>query len=246
MTDELTNLGDRLKSVEQFIRGKAASFCRTLTARERSNYDHDDIASELRLAVIEQDHGYDPRISKYITYVSAVVNHRLAFIKDHANTVESPPNSTGRIKEYQAEEENSRISPRRQKTANDIRRTKFGIISIDGHGGVRKGEPDESCYLLESPLAIECPPEHRTAEAERHAEAIKSAIEAVKTLRPIEAWLIGSTYGLWGQQIKTIGDLAAEGKTTPDKLSKIKSNAISKLRRQLGDRALAYLRLIER
>jgi DNA-directed RNA polymerase specialized sigma subunit len=244
MSGSPTDLAGRLESVRGFINKKAVNFHRTLSARERANYDVNDIVAELQVAIIEQDHGFDPNIAKYTTYITAIVSHRLAYIKDHANTVESPPNANGRSKEYQEEEDNNTISKRRRKTADDIRRTRYGIVSIDRHHDESEGSMDRADAPDGMAIAVECPPDVGAMKAEDHKEAIKTIIDAVKTLKPIEAWLLGATYGLWGQQRVTIGELAARSGRSPDKLSRIKSNAIAKLRTQFSESTQIYLDLL--
>jgi DNA-directed RNA polymerase sigma subunit (sigma70/sigma32) len=87
--------------------------------------------------------------------------------------------------------------------------------------------------------------ERNAQEDEVRTEMRRLAVKAVRALRPIEAWLLGSLYGLWGREPQTLGEIAAKSGRSPEKLRNLKSSALTKLRERIGDQAEAYLNTLE-
>lgn len=216
---ETASRDERIRSIWPFIVRRSRQFYYTLKPRERVNFDPEDTLTELWVALAERDHKWEPAKGKYITFAGTIIDRELCAIRDKSRTVESPRNSSCRMKEYIKEEESGEISAGRLKTANDIRRTGDSAQSIGGDDGAvglsDTGEGDPIDILTGLEVSRE------------RLDAIKRAI---RTLEPFEASVIGNLSGLWGLPQESVFWLAWKTGRDMSEIRQAKSSAIAKIR----------------
>ncbi|WP_020467617.1 sigma-70 family RNA polymerase sigma factor [Singulisphaera acidiphila] len=223
LSNEATQLAtreERLRSVWPFLTRRALEFSKTLKERERVNFDLEDVAAELWVALATRDHKWSPERGRYLTFAGTIIDNELCSIRDRARTVQSPRNSFCRIKEYQAEAENGEISARRLKTLADIRRTGFGLSPIDGSGR------DFDRAIHDDPAASILTQE----EADEKLNALRSAISI---LTPTEAEVLRRTAGIFGTPRQTSKAVAKSLELTEWEVAEIKARALQKVRSHL-------------
>lgn len=186
---------ERISSIWGFVVRKALAFDRTLKPNERANFDLDDLLAELYVALAERDHLWTPERGKYITFAGAIIDHALYAIRDKARTVESPRNSSCRLKEYQKEEDAGTITPRRLKTANDIRR------SGDRTTEVNEDKADFGFSTKEEPAAILI----RRHDAD---DATEGLLLAIQQLPHDQAEALIRFHGVFGAERESARDVA--------------------------------------
>lgn len=184
------------------------------------NFDLEDVAAELWVALATRDHKWSPERGRYLTFAGTIIDNELCSIRDRARTVQSPRNSFCRIKEYQAEAENGEISARRLKTLADIRRTGFGLSPIDGSGR------DFDRAIHDDPAASILTQE----EADEKLNALRSAISI---LTPTEAEVLRRTAGIFGTPRQTSKAVAKSLELTEWEVAEIKARALQKVRSHL-------------
>jgi hypothetical protein len=211
----------RIRSIWPFIVRRVLAFQQTLKPRDKVNFDPEDTLSELWIALAENDGEWSPERGKYITFAGVIIDRELCAIRDKARTVHSPRNSSCRMKEYKSEEEMGTISPRRLKTANDIRRTAEGIQPMTGNG------PEFDKALDEEPVSTLTVKEM----TEETIDAIKAAIRSALTT--IEATVLGRLSGIWGNEPQTVWVVSLATARDQEEVRRIKARAWRKVREYL-------------
>lgn len=212
----------RIVSIWPFLKRRASAFCKSLKPRERVNFDPEDVLLELWVALREKDEGWTPERGKYITYAGTIVDRELCSIRDRSRTVESPRNSSGRMKEYQSEEESGELTHRRRVTASQILRTNdispiASSLNESGVLGVDKEDPAKALV-----------------EAERKQSISGTVSLAIRNaLTPYESSVIGRIFGLWGESPKSTWRTAWETATDTADVRKAKNRALDKMRARL-------------
>lgn len=210
-------MADRIRSVWPFLVQRVIAFEETLRPRERANFDAEDTLTEVWIELARKDSKWDPARGKYITFAGKLLRNRLDAIRDESRTVQSPPNSGCRLREYRRAEAEGTLTGRQAKTAVALKRSRGMPEPIDDHDE-QYGEADD---------AIEV--------AERRSLSRSAVIDALRTLRPIEAAVIGRAYGLWGQPRQSIEEIATATKRTPEAIRRTKSRAQARIRERLRD-----------
>lgn len=221
LTDEEVgnaSAADRIKSIWPFVVGRVLSFSSTLKPREKVNFDSEDVAAEIWIALANANSEWTPERGRYITFAGVIIDRELFAIRDKARTVHSPRNSSCRMKEYLESEANGSISQRRQRTANAIRSTSTGIHPID--------KSDRKDIKDEEPLRVMVSAE----DAEEGADALR---QAMQTLTSFEAMVIGRTSGLWGQPEASVHRISWETGIQQIEIRRAKERANAKVRRYL-------------
>lgn len=213
---------ERIVSIWPFLKRRASAFCKSLKPRERVNFDPEDVLIELWIALKEKDEGWEPERGKYITFAGTIADRELCSIRDRSRTVESPRNSSGRMKEYQSEEEAGELTSRRRMTASQIARTNdispiASSINESGVLGVEKEDPARAIVEAERNRTI--------------AETVSIAIR--RALTPYESSVIGRIFGLWGEKPKSTWRTAWETSTDQIDVKRAKSRALDKMKSQL-------------
>lgn len=220
----------RIRSIWPFIVKRVLAFAESLKPRERVNFDPEDVLSELWVALAEKDHKWTPERGKYITFAGTIIDREFCSIRDRSRTVESPRNSSCRMKAYAKEEEDGSITPRRLKTSNDIRRTGDNTSRI-AHGDKLSSESGESeamvlCGNTKEPLEI-------VAESEGVAISLDAVKRAIRLLPPFEALVMGRLSGLWGKPKQSTWEIAWHTGREESEVRRAKSRAILRIRRHL-------------
>jgi len=216
---------ERIQSIWPFIVGRVRIFQSTLKVRERVNCDPEDTLSELFLALLEKDHLWSPERGRYITFAGVLVDRLLCALRDRARTVQSPRNSSCRMKEYKIEEESGSISTRRRMTADDIRRTSEGIHPISG------GEGQSNEAMLTGVTTSE--PSSIISDQETSENITEAIIEAIKSLPPFESMVISKLSGLFGNKKQNISKVAFDSCREQSEIRQIKARAIESIRTHL-------------
>lgn len=214
-------LDERIKSVWPFIISCVRSFEKTLSVRERANYDMEDVVSEIWLALAEKDDKWTPERGKYITFAGVVIHRELSAIRDKCRTVHGPRNSSCMMKKYSMGEDDGTITPRKAKTAADIRRT------IKGATCVTENPPTKGCNSPEPSAVV-----GRAESAAENLDAVKLSIR--KNLTPFEAKVMGLLCGLWGNPSLSVFWIAWHEKKDPSEVRRAKDRAVSKIRKHLA------------
>lgn len=209
---------ERIRSIWPFLVKRIMSFQATLSPRDRVNFDHDDVLVELWVSLRENDAEWTPERGRYITFAGAIIERELCAIRDRARTVESPRNSSCRMKEYAREEAAGVLTDRRARTAQDIKRTSEGIKAIGNtYADVRIDHLEDPDTLAE-----------RHEEIEESRGMIRRAIANALTVE--EASVLGRISGLWGQEGATAWRIAFESGRDVMEINRIAARARKKLR----------------
>lgn len=211
---------ERLRSVWPFMTRRVLEFSKTLKVRERVNFDLEDVAAELWVALATRDHKWSPDRGRYLTFAGTIIDNELCSIRDRARTVQSPRNSFCRIKEYEGEQAAGTISSKRLKTLADIRRSGFALSPIDGSGR------DFDKAIHDDPSASILARE----EADEQLNGLKSAIAI---LTPTEAEVLRRTAGIFGTPRQTSKAVAKSLALTEWEVAEIKARALQKVRSHL-------------
>ena len=208
----------RIKSIWPFIVRRVIRFQESLKPRERANFDHEDTLAELWVALAEKDSEWTPERGKYITYAGVIIDRELCSIRDKARTVHSPRNSSCRLKEYRAEEQGGSITPRRAKTANDIRRTTESVQAFS--------------FTMDRPKGSD--PVSMLSDGEATAEMLAALKLAIRVLPAFEANVIGRSAGLWGREPQSVYQIAWETGRDQTEVRQAKARAFNLIRLHLS------------
>lgn len=206
----------RLRSIWPLMCRRVRGFSGTLTRRERANFDDEDVLAELVVALARKDGLWRPDHGRYITFAWAVIKSELASIRDRSRTVQSPRNSTCRLKAYQAESDAGTLTARRRATFQDIRRTSANPVPVGSSGD--DGIVD---------LVDERGPGGRLP-CELAEDAIERAI--CEALEPLETESIASTAGVFGWKRRANADVAREYGVTEDDVRAARASGMAKVR----------------
>lgn len=212
------NVEQRIRSIWPFLVRRVLSFQTTLSPRDRVNFDPEDTLAELWIALAENNSEWTPERGKYITFAGSIIQRELCAIRDRARTVESPRNSSCRLKEYAKEEADGTLTERRARTAEDIKRTSDGIKAIGNT------YDDAQIDHLEDPDSIAA----RNEEIEESRGLIRRAIAQALTLD--EARVLGRMSGLWGQECVSAWRIAFETGREVGEINRIATKARKKVR----------------
>lgn len=213
---------ERIRSIWPFLVKRILSFVATLSPRDRVNFDADDVLVELWISLRENDAEWIPDRGKYITFAGSIVERELCAIRDRARTVESPRNSSCRMKEYAKEEAAGVLTERRARTAADIKRTSDGIKAIGNtYDDVRIDHLEDADTIAE-----------RNEEIEESRGIISVAI--AKALTVEEAGVLGRLSGLWGREGASAWRIAFETGRELSEVNRIAARARKKLKDYLA------------
>lgn len=221
----------RIESVWPFIVRRVLSFNSTLKPRERSNFDAEDVLSEIWVELSEKDGDWNPERGKYITFVGKLIDRHFCTIREKARTVHSPRNASCRTKEYQEEEAAGSLTEARRKTFADIRRTGEAMGSIS-HSD-RIGDPAEGQQFLADESSMD--PLDFAASSFDADLCRDAARQAMRGLTPPEAKVISLLYGFGGRRPMTLWDIAFDAQEDVNEVRKIANAAQRKIKRHLTD-----------
>lgn len=209
---------ERIRSVWPFLVGSVLEFAASLAPRARANYDPEDVLGELYLTLLEKDAKWEPDRGKYLSFVYRIVAHELHAIRDRASTVHSPRNSASRLRGYEAEIEDHRISEAKLQTYRDLRRVMAEQESLD--------PDDPSCDdPLDAPEILE-----RREGLGLGRGAVKRGVAA---LEPDEADMLGRAHGLFGRPEQTVREIAFERGRTAEYVRGVLARARDKFKRRI-------------
>ena len=232
-----TSFEDRIKSIWPFAVRRILRFAKTLKPRELSNYDPEDILSEIMLKLAEKDDKWSPERGKYITFVGVIMEHELQSIRDRARTVHAPRNSSSRLSQYSADTAAGTMSEQKSKTAADIRRTRegtFGLTStpfIDSEQNYGTAHDDP---IILADGSNEGPVE---AAIRREAAALscKALRLALRKLTALEALVICRLWGIGGSLPESIWFISWSTTRDITEIRGAKDRAMTKIRKHLAD-----------
>jgi RNA polymerase sigma factor (sigma-70 family) len=205
---------ERIRSVWPFIANQAMLFERSLHPRERANFDAEDAAQELWIAIAERDHKWNPEKGDYISFVGSIIHNCLYTLRERSRSVQSPRNTSCRLNGYKEAELNGKLSQKQAKTRSDINRTISGIMPIN----------EVSANI---PSSVDVDADVSTSEGRQIAiDAVKRAVESLPV---VEAAIISKVNGLWGSERLTVPQIAAEMQKTPDQIRRAKNRAYSRI-----------------
>jgi hypothetical protein len=178
----------RLESVWPFVFSRAASFVKTLRPRERANMDLSDILCESVIELIEKDSKFDPRRSKYITFVGTLLKNLFSDMRDKANTVHAPRDSRNGTNSVRG-----RPDTLSEITRQKIRATKSEYAEVT---------PESAISLSSDPMSV-------ATKREDEDTAVERVLILLQDASPYEAVVIGARFGLWGNEPKTFAEIAS-------------------------------------
>jgi DNA-directed RNA polymerase specialized sigma24 family protein len=220
-----TTVEGRIRSIWPYIVGQVLAFQKTLKSRERLHFDPEDTLIEIWVAVARKDDHWSPDRGRYITFAAKIIQNELCSIRDKAHTVQSPRNSSGRMKQYREEEAAGTLTDRRRKTVADIKRTGQVAASI----GTRGAEDDEAAYdpfFTDDPLVA--------LVSRERADGMRSGLrDAMQRLTPLEAEVVSRLAGLGGTEAMSVRKLGAALGRKEVEITRAKERAVSKIRRHL-------------
>jgi len=184
----------RIESVWPYVSRCVLAFERTLSVRERANFDGEDICQEIFVALAERDHKWAPERGRYVTFCAAIIARELEGIRDRSRTIEAPRNSSCRVKAYRKAEETGTLSERCRATARDIERTRSGTFEVDANARAEAYREDDPASLI---VADET--------AKEAADAIKLALAS---LEPTDAEVLRRMAGVDGCASETAPQIA--------------------------------------
>jgi hypothetical protein len=217
---------ERIQSIWPFLVGRVRFFQGTLKSRERVNFDPEDTLSELFVLLLSKDKDWTPDRGRYITFAGVLIDRELIAMRDKARTVESPRNSSCRMKEYKTEEAAGEISSRRQRTANDIRRTAEGIHPISGGDG-QSNEAMLTGVITDEPSMI-------MSRGEKNSELREAIIEAMRPLSAFESMVISKLSGLMGNTKQSVHKVAFDSGRDQSDIRRIRAKAHKLIRDHLN------------
>lgn len=202
---------ERIASVWPFMITRAAKFADSLKDRQRSNYDMEDVLTEIYLELRTKDSKFDASVATYVTFAATLADHLFVSIRDNSRTVHSPKNSGSRLHSYEESRAAGELTGKREATANKIRRTRCDF------GGV------------EDQAKLECrsKPDMEAEDAEDRRMARNAVIAGLASLTPYEAAVTGGLAGLWGQPTMSVDAIVdAYGGCRDDVRDAIRSSKI--------------------
>jgi hypothetical protein len=206
---------ERIKSVWPFAVEKVLRFHKSLKPRERVNCDPEDILMDIFVMLRENDKHWEPGRGKYITYAGRLIGHELLAIRDRARTVQSPRNSTSRIKDYRTSEEDGTLSDRRRETFGQLTRTVDSVKSMPSAEALGHIDEDHTEEVEEQDLG-----EHEMG----------LLAKAIKRLHPLESLVLGWSSGLWGSGYCTHQEIADRLRRDVEEVREIKAAAYAKIK----------------
>lgn len=213
------NTEDRIASVWPFMIRKSASFVESLRDRQRSNYDLEDVLTEIYVELRTKDPRFNPEVATYITFSAYLVDHLFVALRDNSRTVHSPKNSGSRLNDYESSRVSGELTGKKAVTAQKIRRTRGDFGGVEDQAGV------ECRYK----------PDQEVEDAETRRTARNAVVSGLASLTPYEAAVTGGLAGLWGQPTMTVDELVdAHGGCRDDVRAAIRSSKI-KIRDHLLD-----------
>lgn len=217
---EALTADDRIKSAWPFLASRVKSFYKTMKPRERSNYDPEDLMAELYIVLRHRDSKWDPERGTYLTFAATIAERHLLAVRDKALTVHAPRNSASRKRNYEEEQVGSGITEKREHTLSRIKQVLNSQEAIDPAAEI---EGDSLNPHYAEAMAI-------------IKEFIKSSNEVVHAMSGIECAVIMRSFGLFGTEAQTIPEMAESLQECPEKLKRVKANAIVKIKREVKKR----------
>lgn len=184
--------GERLSSVWPFILRQVKAFHATLKPQEAAVCSIEDALHEVAVAVLTRNSKWVESRGTYPGFVGRITRNALLDLRERSHTVQSPRNSSCRVREYSDLDSSGDLTIQGKKTWNDILRT-FG--------------DSEDYAEVEIPMDFRDIPEevHVRDKDEMLTDAICEAMMTTLTTR--ECMIIGRYFGLWGQEPQTLQEI---------------------------------------
>lgn len=123
---------ERVRSVGPYLISIVNKFAKKMNARQRANYDCEDLLLECYAHLLEQDDQWKPERGKYLTFAATVSRNKLLTVRDCASTIHAPLNASYRVKRYREKAANGNITAREARTADMIERVGSGTCTLEG------------------------------------------------------------------------------------------------------------------
>ncbi len=206
---------DRIRSVWPFAVKRVLKFHKSMKPRDRTCYDPEDMLSQMYLLLCQKDHLWKPERGKYITYAGKLIARELYSVLDRAKIVQSPRNTSTRLKAHAAREKEGTLTERRLETHRRILRTLSTV----------KGSPSMLMACLSG--------EDQAEEIERR-DLVNYELElmakAIRKLSLSESCVIGWLSGLWGSGVCTPEQVAEKMRLDVAEVRDAKARAYAKIR----------------
>ncbi len=213
------NFETRLRSIWKYVVRRARRFCATLTDRERSQMDAEDLVGEIVASLLEKDAKWNPERGRYVTFAESVMRNVLSLKREHARVVAAPANAAGRLRQYQELYAQGKLSPASTRT----------MRAIEG----ALGETETVSPTVDPPFGADREHNgHTTLAATRTMETEVS--EALRTLDdPRQCLVLGRTYGLFGGDEQTPKQIADAIGTDSNAVRNLQGRAKNAMRRRI-------------
>ena len=208
---------DRIASVWPWIRNFIARSCRTRPTREVANFGFDDLLQEVWIELHAKNDEFDPTKGNYYAFAKDLVTKLCSRIRDRSLTVELPRDSRYAERQYERLAERQAISPGRRETYHRIQ-------------GARVQ------FYLTTDSAVIVPVERADDDDEEdrpEPETRQSLVDSIGVLDPLQARVLGSLHGIWGQAKLTPQETADKLGIDVARVASLKRSAFRKIRRRL-------------
>ena len=215
---DVASFDERIASIWPFLARKVISFANRLKSRESSNFDCEDICQSLWITLKEKDGDWNREVGPYLPFAGKLIDRALLAIREKSHTVESPRNSSCRIRKFTEQEKAGPLSEKKAKTFKDTKRSECEIGNIGAiYHRIGGGER----------------PDGIAERNEGARDAIDAAKHGIMSLTSVEARVIGQTFGLWGQPMLSTSEVSEGMGCRRETLKRTKAKAIDKIRERL-------------
>lgn len=121
---------ERILAIGPYLVGMVAKSQKRLNARQRANFSEEDCLAEVYAAIYAKSDGWDAERGAWITYANAIARNCLIAVRDRSSTIQSPANSSGRLKKIKAKQEAGEASRAEMLTAYLIERSSMGVAGV--------------------------------------------------------------------------------------------------------------------
>lgn len=210
----MSDVYERINSIDAYIRKSCRFFCGALPANERANMSHEDAYQDCILALVERDKKYDPSRGRYLSWASRLISRELVKIRDRSRTVSSPRDAFARLHQLRAPGATERMRETAARIASTIRPVLPLVDEIQSD----KSDPDWAAQSAEEDS-------HRTTQA----AALLLYLE--ETLGPLHRAVVAATYGLQGMRQLPDSRISRHTGLTTEEIAVVRSEAIAQMRR---------------
>lgn len=210
----------RLRSVWPLLKRLSRTFLETLTDRERANCDVDDVLSALTLKLLAEDWRWKWRIGKYSGFAARLARNELHRMRNRVRTVETPLNTSERLREYHERVAQGRTLGRESVT--------FARLQGAARGGAGLESPER--LADHSPAALD-------RDDDRVARTRAAVWAAVGQLDPLTAIVVGRYYGLDGEPARDVPEVARSLRMSAKRVREKLTGGCERLREALAQLA---------